>query len=40
MTREVYDIVDELFHFKAGTDKEAAPLLTAYELEEAEDYFR
>ena len=34
------DLIDELFHFKAGMDKEAAPLLTAYELEEAEDFIR
>jgi coenzyme F420-reducing hydrogenase beta subunit len=40
LTREVYDTVDELFHFKAGMDKEAAPLLTCYELEEAENFFR
>jgi len=40
MTREMYNIVDELFHFKAGMDKEAKPLLTAYELEEVEDLFR
>ena len=40
LTKEMYDLVDELFHYKAGTDKEAAPLLTAYELEEAEDFIR
>ena len=40
LTREVYDDVDELFHYKAGLDKEAAPLLTAYEYEEAKDFFR
>jgi ferredoxin len=40
LTREMYDIVDDLFHYKAGTDKEAAPLLTAYELDEAGDFIR
>jgi formate dehydrogenase subunit beta len=40
LTREMYDIVDELFHYQAGTDKSAAPLLTAYETAEAEDVFR
>ncbi len=40
LTREMYDIVGDLFHFKAGIDKDAAPLLTAYELEEAEDFIR
>ena len=40
LSKEMYDLVDELFHYKAGTDKEAAPLLTAYELEEAEDLIR
>ena len=40
LTKRMYELVDELFHFKAGMDKDAAPLLTAYELEEAEDFFR
>ena len=40
LTKEMYDLVDELFHYKAGTDKEAAPLMTHYELEEAEDLVR
>ena len=40
LNKWMYDLVDELFHFKAGMDKEAAPLLTAYELEEAEDFIR
>lgn len=40
LTREMYDIVDGLFHFKAGIDKEALPLMTHYEQEEAEDLFR
>ncbi len=40
LTKEMYDLVDELFHFKAGMDKEASPLMTHYELEEAEDFIR
>jgi formate dehydrogenase subunit beta len=40
LTREMYDIVDELFDYKAGMNKEAAPLMTSYELEEVEDLFR
>jgi formate dehydrogenase subunit beta len=40
LTREMYGIVDELFHFKSGMDKEALPLMAHYEQEEAEDLFR
>ncbi len=40
LTKEMYDIVDELFHFKAGMDKEALPLMAHYEQEEAEEFFR
>jgi len=40
LTREMYDIVGELFQFKAGMDKEAPPLMTHYEEEEAEEFFR
>jgi ferredoxin len=40
LTREMYDLVDELFHFKAGMDKDALPLMTHYEQEEAEDFIR
>jgi len=40
LTREMYDLVDGLFHFKSGMDKEALPLMTHYEQEEAEDLFR
>ena len=36
LTKEMCNLVDELFHYKAGMDKEAAPLLTAYEYAEAE----
>jgi formate dehydrogenase subunit beta len=40
LTREMYDIVGELFQFKAGMDKDAKPLLTHYEEKEAEEFFR
>jgi len=40
LTKKMYELVDELFHYQAGTDREAAPLLTAYELEEADDFVR
>lgn len=40
MTREMYDLAGELFHYKAGMDKNEEPLLTAYEVEEAENFFR
>ena len=40
LTREMYDIVGELFDFKSGMDRDAAPLLTAYEVSEAEEFFR
>ena len=40
MTKEMYDIVNELFHYQAGTDKNEPALLTAYELAETEDIFR
>jgi len=40
LTREMYGIVDELFSFKSGMDKEALPLMAHYEQEEAEDLFR
>ena len=40
LTKEMYDIVGELFQFKSGMDKDAAPLLTAYEVSEAEEFFR
>jgi len=40
LTKEMYDLVDELFHFKSGMDKGAAPLMTAYEYEEAKDFIR
>jgi ferredoxin len=40
LTREMYDLVDELFHFKAGMDKDALSLMTHYEEKEAEEFFR
>jgi len=40
LTREMYDIVGELFQFKAGMDKDTPPLMTHYEEKEAEDFFR
>jgi len=40
LSKKMYEVVDELFQYKAGTDKEAAPLMTHYELEEAEDFIR
>jgi formate dehydrogenase subunit beta len=40
LTREMYDVVGELFQFKSGMDKDALPLMAHYEQEEAEDLFR
>ncbi len=40
LTREMYDLADGLFHYKAGMDKEALPLLTAYEATDPEDFIR
>lgn len=40
LSKKMEEIIDELFHYKAGTDKEAPPLMAAYELEEAEDFIR
>jgi len=40
LSREMYELVDDLFHFKAGMDKDAPPLMTHYEQEEAEDLIR
>jgi hypothetical protein len=36
----MYDIVDGLFHFKTGMDKDALPLMTHYEQEEVESFIR
>jgi len=40
LTREMYGIVDELFHYKAGMDKDASPLLAAYEATDTGDFIR
>jgi formate dehydrogenase subunit beta len=40
LSREMYDIVGELFKFKSGMDKDALPLMAHYEQEEVEDLFR
>jgi ferredoxin len=40
LTREMYDLTDELFQFKAGMDKDAPALMAHYEKEEVEGLFR
>ncbi|MFC2019909.1 4Fe-4S dicluster domain-containing protein [Chloroflexota bacterium] len=40
LTKKMYEIVDDMFQFKAGLDKDAAPLHAHYELEEANDFFK
>ena len=40
LTKEMYDIVDDLYHFKAGMDKEAAPLMTHYEATDPEEFIK
>ena len=40
LTRQMYDIVEGLFHYQAGTDKEAPPLLACYEATDIEDFIR
>jgi len=40
LAREMYDMVDELFHYKAGMDKEASSFLAAYEATDVEDFIR
>lgn len=40
LSKKMSDLVDEMFHYKAGTDKNAPALMTAYEHAEAEDLFR
>jgi len=40
ISKRMYELVDELFHYKSGMDKDAVPLMTHYELEEAEDFIR
>jgi coenzyme F420-reducing hydrogenase beta subunit len=40
LTRAMYDLTNELFHYKAGMDKDAPALMTHYEKEEIEGLFR
>ena len=40
LTREMYNLVDELFHYKSGMDKDASPFLAAYEATDTEDFIR
>jgi formate dehydrogenase subunit beta len=40
LAKKMEEIVEELFHYRAGTDKDAPPFMVAYELEEAEDFIR
>ena len=40
LAKKMYELVDELFQFKAGMDKEASPLMSHYEQEEAEGLIR
>ena len=40
LSKKMEEIVDELFQYKAGTDKDTPPLMAAYESEEAEDFIR
>ncbi|MFC1984496.1 4Fe-4S dicluster domain-containing protein [Chloroflexota bacterium] len=40
LTKEMCNIVDDLYHFNAGTDKEAAPLMTHYEATDPEDFIK
>lgn len=40
LTKKMYDIVDEEFKYKAGTDKDSPPLMASYETQEAEELIR
>ncbi len=40
MNQKMAEIVDELFQYKSGMDKDAPPLMAAYQLDEAEDFIR
>ena len=40
LTREMYNLVDELFRYKSGMDKDASPFLAAYEATDTEDFIR
>lgn len=37
LSKKMSELVDEMFHYKAGIDKNAPALMTAYEPVEAED---
>lgn len=37
LSREMYQIADELFHYKAGMDKDIPPLMATYETTDSED---
>ncbi len=40
LSKKMEEIVEELFQYRAGTDKDAPPLMAAYESQEAEDLIR
>ena len=40
LSKKMYELVDDLFHYQAGMDKSALPVLTAYEYTDAEDFIR
>jgi Fe-S oxidoreductase len=40
MTKKMDELIDELFDYKAGTDKDVQPLMTAYQLTDVEDFIR
>jgi formate dehydrogenase subunit beta len=40
LSKKMEEIVAELFQYRAGMDKDAPPLMTAYESQEAEDLIR
>lgn len=40
LTREMYDIVDELFKYEAGMDKDKPSLMAHYEQEDTEEFIR
>jgi ferredoxin len=40
LSKKMAEIVEELFQYRAGMDKNAPPLMAAYEADEAEDFIR
>ena len=40
LSKKTDEIAEELFQYRAGTDKDAPPLMTAYQSKEAEDFIR